>query len=247
MRQDKNEDAFGKSGRPPRAWPSGSLLGSLSVPSRDRLLQLGSLVQYPAGKTLIREGDASRFVVVILDGVVKVTGHIHSGRDALLSIRMSGDVVGEFAALDEGPRSASVITCGAVVGRFIKAGEFLDGLRRDPDLSRALSRSVVAKTRAANARRIDFSGCAISTRLYRVLYEIAVTYGTATGNRSVIRWPLTQPELASLASAAEPSVHRVLRELRTKGIIATGYRRITVLDLARLHALGYPGGDLQAD
>jgi CRP/FNR family cyclic AMP-dependent transcriptional regulator len=230
-----------------REWPAGSLLASLSPSSRDRLLRLGTLVQYPAGKTLIREGDYSRFVVVILDGVVKVTGHVSGGRDALLSIRMSGDVVGEFAALDEGPRSASVVTCGAVVARTIKGSEFLDSLRRDPDLSRAVSKSVVAKTRSADARRIDFREGSMQTRLYRVLYEIAVMYGTATGNRSVIRWPLTQPELASLASAAEPSVHRVLRDLRTQGIIATGYRRITVLDLARLHALGYPGGQLQAD
>lgn len=230
-----------------REWPAGSLLASLSTASRDRFLRLGSLVQYPAGKTLIREGDYSRFVVVILDGVVKVTGHVSGGRDALLSIRMSGDVVGEFAALDEGPRSASVVTCGAVVARTIKGSEFLDCLRRDPDLSRAVSKSVVAKTRAADARRIDFREGSMQLRLYRVLYEIAVTYGTATGNRSVIRWPLTQPELASLASAAEPSVHRVLRDLRTQGIIATGYRRITVLDLARLHALGYPGGAPQAD
>lgn len=230
-----------------REWPTGSLLASLSAASRDRFLRLGSLVQYPASRTLIREGDYSRFVVVILDGVVKVTGHVSGGRDALLSIRMSGDVVGEFAALDEGPRSASVVTCGAVVARAIKGSEFLDSLRRDPDLSRAVSKSVVAKARSADARRIDFREGSMQIRLYRVLYEIAVTYGTATGNRSVIRWPLTQPELASLASAAEPSVHRVLRDLRAQGIIATGYRRITVLDLARLHALGYPGGEPQAD
>ncbi len=231
---------------PPQEWPTGSLLASLSAPSRDRLLGLGSLVQYPAGKTLIREGDQSRFVIVILDGVVKVTGRVSGGRAALLSIRMTGDLVGEFAALDEGPRSASVVTCGAVAGRFIKASEFVASLRHDPDLSRAVSKSVVAKTRAADARRIDFSEGGIQTRLYRVLHEIAVTYGTATGNRSVIQWPLTQPELASLASAAEPSVHRVLRDLRTQGIISTGYRRITVLDVARLHDLGYPGGDVQA-
>jgi CRP/FNR family transcriptional regulator, cyclic AMP receptor protein len=231
---------------PQQGWPAGSLLASLSAPSRERLLGLGSLAQFPAGKILIREGDDSRFVIVILDGVVKVTGHVSGGRDALLSIRMSGDLVGEFAALDEGPRSASVVACGAVLARTIKGSEFVDSLRRDPDLSRAVSKSVVAKTRSADARRIDFSEGSIPTRLYRVLHEIAVTYGTAIGNRSVIRWPLTQPELASLASAAEPSVHRVLRDLRTQGIISTGYRRITVLDVARLHDLGYPGRDLQA-
>lgn len=208
---------------------------------RGRLLQLGSLVQYPGpGRILIREGDYSRFVLIVLDGVVKVTGYVYGGRDALLAIRMAGDVVGEFAALDERPRSASVTSCGAVVARLVKASEFIEGLRRDPDISQAVSRSVVAKVRAANTRRVDFSGCDMPTRLMRVLYEIAVTYGTRNGNQSLIRWPLTQPELASLAGGAEPTVHRVLRDLREDGVVSTGYRAIAVLDLARLHRLAYP-------
>src|ERR1022692_4651224 len=192
MEQAKSGDGPGRVVRPHPEWPEGSLLGAMTGPSRGRLLQLGSLVQYPGpGKILIREGDYSRFVLIILDGVVKVTGQVYGGRDALLSIRMAGDLVGEFAALDEGPRSASVITCGAVVGRIVKAGEFLDCLRRDPDISRAVHKSVVAKARTANMRRIDFNGCDVPTRLMRVLYEIAVTYGTRIGNRALIRWPLT--------------------------------------------------------
>jgi CRP/FNR family transcriptional regulator, cyclic AMP receptor protein len=230
--------------RYPRAnwnWPAGSMLGMLSGPSRDRLLSLGATVQYPGpSRILIREGDTSRFVVVILDGVVKVTGHVPGGRDTLLAIRMGGDVVGEFAALDDQPRSATVATCGAVVARVIKAGDFIGCLRRDPDISRAVHQSIVSKLRAANARRVDFTGCDVSTRLARVLYEIAVTYGTRSGNSSVIRWPLTQPELASLAGGAEPTVQRILRELRKDGVVSTGYRAITVLDLDRLHEIAYP-------
>jgi CRP/FNR family cyclic AMP-dependent transcriptional regulator len=224
-----------------RQWPEASVLGTLTGPARERLLELGTLVQYPGpSRILIREGDDSRFVLVLLDGVVKVSGHVDGPHDALLSIRMAGDVVGEFAALDEQPRSATVTSCGAVVARVVKASEFLACLRRDPDISQAVHRAVVAKVRAANTRRVDFSGCDVPTRLMRVLYEIAVAYGTRTGNQSLIRWPLTQPELASLAGGAEPTVHRILRELRASGVVSTGYRAISVLDLERLHQLAYP-------
>src|SRR5207245_2420416 len=90
-------------------------------------------------RILIRQGEQSRFVFVILDGVVKVTGQANGGRDALLAIRMGGDIVGEFAALDAGPRSATVTTCGALVARIIKSGDFLDCLRPEPRLSRRVS------------------------------------------------------------------------------------------------------------
>lgn len=223
-----------------RDWPAGSLLGSLPSIARDRLLQRGVLVRYPApSKVLFREGDQSRFVVVILRGVVKVTGSVPGGPEALLAIRMGGDAVGEFAAVDQLPRSATVITCGAVVARVIKSDEFIDCLRRDPDISHAVSKSIVAKMRVASARRIDFSASDVPTRVARVLLQLALTYGNTDGNQSMLKWPLTQSELASLAVASPPAVHRVLRGLRERGIVSTGYRTIAVLDLDRLRKAAY--------
>lgn len=223
-----------------RDWPEGSLLGVLPAAARERLLLQGVQVRYPApGRILFRQDDQSRYVVIILSGVVKVTGHVSGGPDALLAIRMEGEAVGEFAAVDQLPRSATVTTCGTVVARVIQSEDFLNCLRRDPEISHAVNKSIVAKMRIANARRIDFAGCDVPTRVARVLHQLAMTYGTRDGNKSVIAWPLTQPELASLVGGSHPAVHRVLRGLRETGVVATGYRAITILDLKRLRQLAY--------
>jgi CRP/FNR family cyclic AMP-dependent transcriptional regulator len=182
----------------------------------------------------MREGDATKFVVVLLDGVVKATGLTLDGKEALLAIRVGGDIVGEFAALDEGPRSSTITTCGTVIGRVIMQADFLAALHRDNLLAEAVNRVVVAKVRAANARRVEFTGYDAPTRLARVLREIAVRYGERSGNRVVITWPLTQPELASLAAVAEPTAQKVLRKLREGGVIATGYRSLAIMDLDEL-------------
>ncbi|MGD0062698.1 MAG: Crp/Fnr family transcriptional regulator [Streptosporangiaceae bacterium] len=215
-------------------WPPSGLLGSLPKPSRDRLLEPGMTRQYVAGQVLMREGDATKFVVVLLDGVVKATGLTLDGKEALLAIRVGGDIVGEFAALDEGPRSSTITTCGTVIGRVIMQADFLAALHRDNLLAEAVNRVVVAKVRAANARRVEFTGYDAPTRLARVLREIAVRYGERSGNRVVITWPLTQPELASLAAVAEPTAQKVLRKLREGGVIATGYRSLAIMDLDEL-------------
>jgi len=218
-------------------WPPSSLLGSLRSTSRDRLLELGTTRQYPPGQVLIREGDTTKFVVVLLDGVVKATGLTLAGKEALLAIRVGGDIVGEFAALDDGPRSSTVTTCGTVVGRVIRQADFLAALRRDNLLAEAVNRAVVAKVRAANTWRVEFAGYDAPTRLARVLRELAVRYGERSGNRVVIAWPLTQPELASLAAVAEPTAQKTLRALRERGVIATGYRSLTILDLDELNRI----------
>lgn len=220
-------------------WRPTSLLGILPDAARERLLQRGSQVQYPGpSRVLFRQGDGSKFVVVILRGVVKVMGSAPSGQDTLLAILMSGDAVGEFAAVDQLPRSATVITCGSVVAQFIKSSEFLDCMRRDPEISHAVSKSIVAKMRIANARRVDFSASDATTRIARVILQLALSYGIRRQSQVVIP-SLTQPELASLAVASPPAVQRVLRKFRKAGIVATGYRSITVLDMDRLHREAY--------
>ncbi|MFD0036443.1 Crp/Fnr family transcriptional regulator [Streptomyces anulatus] len=229
-------------GRPPAAdetWPGSSLLGSLTAPARGRLLALGAVRRYAADHVLMREGERTAFVLVLLHGVVKATGRAPDGRDALLAVRMGGDLVGEFAAADGGPRSATVTTCGDVVARAVSREEFLACTRDDPGIAHAVNAAVVAKLRAANTHRVDFTGCDAATRLARVLHQIVMTHGERSGAGAVIRWPITQPELATLSGTAEPTVQKVLRRFRRAGVISTGYRTVRVEDLDRLSDLAF--------
>jgi CRP-like cAMP-binding protein len=221
------------------AWPPSSLLGGLPESSRDRLLALGTQVRYEADRVLMRESDRTGFVLVLLDGVVKATGRTNDGRDALLAVRMGGDLVGELAAVDGGPRSATITTCGPVVARSVTRAAFLECMRQEPRIAHGVNTSVVTKLRTANTHRIDFTGCDAATRLARVLHQIAMTYGERSGNTAVIRWPITQPELATLSGAAEPTVHKALRRLRETGVVSTGYRTIKVDDLAGLRGVAF--------
>ncbi|MFE7526362.1 Crp/Fnr family transcriptional regulator [Kitasatospora sp. NPDC057542] len=221
------------------AWPLSSLLGGLAPADRERMLTLGTAVRYPAERVLIRESDTTDFLLILLGGVVKVTGRTPDDRDALLAVRMNGDLVGEFAAVDGRPRSATVTTCGPVTARVVARAEFLEFTGRQPRIAQAVNESIVTKLRAANARRIEFTGCDVATRLARVIHQIAVSYGEPAGAGAVIHWPITQPELATLSGAAEPTVHKALRRLRDSGAVSTGYRSLKVEDLALLGSIAF--------
>ena len=117
---------------------------------------------------------------------------------------------------------------------MITQRDFLAVLRRDPLIAIEVNRVIAGKLRAANASRVEFAGYDASTRLARILRELADRYGERTGDKVVISWPLTQAELASLAGTSAPTTHKALRRLRDLGIIATGYRSLTVLDQERL-------------
>jgi CRP/FNR family transcriptional regulator, cyclic AMP receptor protein len=79
-----------------------------------------------------------------------------------------------------------------------------------------------------------FSGRDVRGCLARVLVELARSYGVRRGDLLHIGVSLTQPELAALVGAAEPTVHRALTEFRRDGVIETGYRRTVVRDWTTL-------------
>lgn len=198
------------------------------------MLALGTVKDFAPGVALLREGEGGVHVLVLVKGLVKVTAISPEGHLALLAIRTAGDLVGELASMDNEPRIATVTAAGPVRTRVVSQAEFLGYLTRHPEVALAVSGSVGAKLRWATRRRIDFSAHEVHLRLARVLVELVRTYGSDDGEIGV---PLSQPELAALVGAAEPTVHRALAHLRKEGIVGTGYRRVVVHDRARLEAI----------
>lgn len=198
------------------------------------MLTLGTVQDYPPGTVLLQEGDRSSHVLILLKGLVKVTATSQDGHLSLLSIRTAGDLVGELASMDNEPRIATVTAAGKVRARVVGQPEFRRYLTTRPDVAVAVSGSVGAKLRWATRRRVDFGAHEVHVRVARVLVELTATYGSGAGDVGI---PLTQPELAALVGAAEPSVHRTLSHLRKEDIVSTGYRRVVVQDRARLQAI----------
>jgi CRP-like cAMP-binding protein len=175
--------------------------------------------------------------VLIERGVAKVSAHAADGRDALLSIRVGGDLVGEMSALGTTPRSATVTMCGSGLVRLIHGREFQPFLRAHPDVAIQLAAMVADRLRWSNQRRIDFGAYPVKGRLARILADMAMMHGVAGPAGVQIAVRLTQPELATMCGAAEISVQKALRELRRAGLLHTGYGRITVRDPTALRAV----------
>lgn len=227
--------------RPPSrlaCWPPQTFLGMLNENTREELLTLGRLKDYLPDSPLMREGDRNTQAVVLIDGWVKVVGSTQEGGQALLSLRVAGDLVGEQSALDSTPRSATVISAGITQARVIGQQEFLRFLQARPDAAIAVSRALSSELRWATRRRIDFSGLSVVVRLARMLLELAVAHGRQDAADCVeLQYTLTQPDFAAMVGASEPAVHRSLRQLRDCGIVETGYRRVIITDLAALEAI----------
>ncbi|MBB3080147.1 Crp/Fnr family transcriptional regulator [Streptomyces violarus] len=219
-------------------WPARSLLGTVPPEARGELLELGVPARFEAGKVLLSEGARDRHVLVLLSGFAKVTARVENGEESLLAVRVGGDSVGEMAAFDGAPRSATVTACGPLTARLVQPGPLHALLVRRPEVHLALTGIIAQRLRWANRRRLDFKGYPAKVRLARLLVELATSYGRPVEGGMVLGCRLTQPELAALTGAAETTVHKGLAELRRDGLLETGYGSTVIRDLGRLREIG---------
>ncbi|MFI5932237.1 Crp/Fnr family transcriptional regulator [Actinoplanes sp. NPDC051494] len=218
-------------------WAPATFLGSLSPAATAEMVTLGIRQVFAADRMILREGAPSTTVVLILSGFVKVTTAVE-GIETLLGIRLPGEVIGETGALTGDPRNATVTACGRVVSRLVTRADFEAFLRRRPAAATPVMAAVARQLRWANQRRTDFAAFPAHIRLARLIAEIAQVCGLPRPDGTVdIAVPLSQPELAAMIGIAQATVQKAVADLRERGLVATGYRRVTVLDPAGLNRL----------
>jgi CRP/FNR family cyclic AMP-dependent transcriptional regulator len=225
-------------------WPPGSLVALLTEAERGALLDAGVPVRFDDDEILVLQGDVGDGLYVLTGGMVKVTVAAETGTQTTLAVRSRGDLIGEFAVLDGMPRTATARAVGTVGAIRISRPAFAALGQRYPAALAMITRSLLAKMRAATERHAAERTWGARERLAQVIYELAVGYGEPGRNGAVlIPLPLTQMELGELAGVAVSTTERVLSELRKEGAIATGYREIAVRDMNFLGAVRFSALD----
>lgn len=102
-----------------------------------RLLNAGVVKEHPAGAVLLKEGDTSDFVLLVLSGNLEVFVE-REGKDLVLTEASPGTILGELAMLCGIPRSASIRAKENSAVLEWPDDAFRTMLLRDPSLSQRI-------------------------------------------------------------------------------------------------------------
>lgn len=217
-------------------------MAALDDDARAALLSRGGDVRFRNRDVLVLQGEAGTSLYVLTGGVVKVTVAAESGAETIIALRSRGDLIGEFAVMDDKPRVATARAVGAVGAIRISRADFDAFGQRHPAARETLTRSLLAKMRASTDWYAQRARSA-RERLARALYDLAADYGDPEDDGAVvIPLELTQSEMGELAGTAVSTTERILAGLREEGVIVTGYKEITVRDMARLRKIAVAPG-----
>jgi CRP/FNR family cyclic AMP-dependent transcriptional regulator len=218
---------------PLEGWP-GSFAEALTAEEREQLIRDGRRRRFRRGSTLFNEGERSDRVVILLSGRVKVSYFTEDGREVVLAIRSSGDILGELSALDGEPRSATATAIEPVEGLVLAAGQFRDFLCARPRVALLLLEMLSRRLRDADRKRVEFGAYDSVGRVARQLMELAEEFGVPDGDGVRIALPLSQDELAGWVGASRKTVSNALQSLRRRGLVETARRSITIRDVDAL-------------
>lgn len=104
------------------------LFENCSTKELEQVARLADELDFPEGKTLIREGERGHECFVLLDGQVEVS------RRGEKVPRQGGDVFGELALVCDVPRTATVTTASPVRALVLGSREFRTLMQEHPSI-----------------------------------------------------------------------------------------------------------------
>lgn len=119
-----------------------ALFSGLSKKELERVAAAGSEIDIAAGKVIMQEGHSGADAFVVLKGTFVVR---RNGRK--VAELAAGDIVGELALLDDGPRSATVECTSAGSVLAISRGQFRAVLDDVPLLTHKLLATLAGRIR----------------------------------------------------------------------------------------------------
>jgi signal-transduction protein with cAMP-binding, CBS, and nucleotidyltransferase domain len=88
-----------------RMMSSGALIATWGAAELQDLLERAALCAMKKGDVLLHQGDAGDYLIILLDGTIRVSMVASNGREIILDYLEPGSVVGEVAARPEPGRA----------------------------------------------------------------------------------------------------------------------------------------------
>ncbi|NEU11673.1 Crp/Fnr family transcriptional regulator [Methylobacterium sp. BTF04] len=192
---------------------------------------------------LIREGDPTGGVFLVMEGMACRYRQLSNGRRQITAFMLPGDFCDlDVALLSRMDHAIMTLTPARVTQ--IPRHTVLDLTRNYTSIAEALRKTTLVDEATLREWLVNIGSRPALERIAHLFCELQVrlqVVGLATEDRYEL--PITQIDLADTTGLSSVHVNRTLQELRRRGLITLAGRALTILDPAELRRLA----DFRAD
>jgi len=194
------------------------VLELVSAKDRKRIASSCRWREFESEASILEAGGEDTDVHFIAKGSVRIVSYSPSGRFVAFAALGPGDFFGELAALDNQPRSATVLAQTAVTIASVPADEFLHAVTHNPSAAAFVMRRLAGIVRSADQRIIDLSFLSASQRVGLELLKMSEPDPEVEGGWRIDPLP-TQNSLAATLGVTRETVARIFGKLQETSII----------------------------
>ena len=177
-------------------------------------------INFGSGQLIFERGDEGKDIYLILSGRVRLSVLSSEGRELSFAHPGPGEIFGEMAVLDGGPRSAHATAVSKVEIMALSRSAFDQLLLSQPKLGRAVIEFLCALLRKADDQFESVALHRIEVRLARFLLTLVKEqHGAKPAPRPSVTFGLSQSELALHLGASRPKVNAALMLLEEREAI----------------------------
>jgi CRP/FNR family cyclic AMP-dependent transcriptional regulator len=194
--------------------------------SRVRAFDRGSLVYLPT--------DASESVLLLTSGRIKIYHITSEGKQASLAIIDPGELFGELAVFENGPREEFAETMEKSTVVLIPASLIHGLMEQHTHVSLGVTRLMGLRRQRVERRLKSLLFRSNRERLIYLLLELAEKYGRTNPDGLLIGIKLSHQELANMIGSTRETVTVLLGELQSEGLLAIQRRQVILRNPTRL-------------
>ena len=192
--------------------------------------------KFERGQMVLDHSAEDKDIFFVLSGSARVVIYGSSGKEVSFRDLNRGDFFGEFAALDDGPRSACIIASSKLDTLRMKQTTFIELVYAHRSVCNRLLVHLVKLLRYYSKRVVHLGILPVSARLHAEILFRSRSEGIASqesGEVHINPFP-THSELATRLGTHREAITRELRRLSTNQIVRTKRGTLIVLDMKRL-------------
>ena len=216
---------------------SGSILADLPASDLERLMAHKSEHRYKKGEILFREGAYPSGIYYIVEGKAKKYKTDKSGKEQIIYVANTGELLGYHAILSEYRYPDSAATLEDSMVAFIPKEDFILTLQHSAVLNNRLLKTLSHEFAVLANSITLFAKNSVRERLALQLIVLREKYKVNFEPGMAVEINMSRDDLASMAGTARENVVRVLSEFKEAGIVETKGRKIVITDINKLIAL----------
>jgi CRP-like cAMP-binding protein len=194
----------------------------------ERLMPHALTRKVKKGTMLFRKGDVGTNLYAVCAGAVRVSAPSDQGKDAVFNLIVPGEIFGEIAFLDGGPRTADAVMIAS--GELMVIEDFLPLLHDYPELALRLLGLLCGRLRRTSEQVEDIVFLGLKARLAKALLYL---YEHSSSD-PLKELKVTQREISQLIGASRESANKQLRSWQRQKWIRLERGGLTLLSLDAL-------------